>query len=420
MRLLLRLTCVAAVVAIAATHATARDLTPLEAVGRIPEGYDPFRKPIPDRLPDDYVDGKPYWLPKRVEASASPELTRGLLSSTAAQSNAAERPPEGYDPFRKPIPDRLPDDFADGRPIWLPNPELKRTPTGFLGYSMWEAELGARYFFSSGRTQKDVYVFTVGDLLLSRLTYSGLKSSTGELFGRIEHATGFFLKGFAGVGGLGTGNLRDEDFLPVTDPYSSTNSAQRDGRLAYTTVDFGWAWRSQQWKTGFFAGYHYYHEFLNAFGCVQTATSPICVPSIPSTTLAISNETNVHAIRLGAYGEWKPLPALTVAAEIAFLPYSWVEATDTHWLRPFVAGEKSLSVSTVQIEASLRYQIFEGLSVGGGARYWRFDNTFSTSVRNDIPDPQAISLHTERWGVFAQASYKLGNLQPSGRPSGSF
>ena len=90
--------------------------------------------------------------------------------------------------------------------------------------AQWMVEIGGRYWFSSGRTQKDLFGFAQSDGLLSRLTYTGLNAHTGEVFGRVEHVTGFLFKGFAGGGAITNGNLRDEDFAPFTFPYSSTNS----------------------------------------------------------------------------------------------------------------------------------------------------------------------------------------------------
>jgi hypothetical protein len=105
---------------VAATPAAARELTPLEAVAKNSEGYDPFRAPKHGHLPDDYVDGKPYWLPTPPPTA----ITREVLSSPAATAMAADKPLDGYDPYRRPVPDRVPDDYVDGRPYWLPGPEL--------------------------------------------------------------------------------------------------------------------------------------------------------------------------------------------------------------------------------------------------------------------------------------------------------
>lgn len=102
-------------------------------------------------------------------------------------------------------------------------------------------EIGARYWYSTGKLAKDLYDdprFSAD--LASRLTYSGLTSHAFEGFGKLTLPSNLFLKGFAGVSGLRNGSLNDEDFPPGTVPYSSTRSAQDGGRLGYATVDLGY------------------------------------------------------------------------------------------------------------------------------------------------------------------------------------
>ena len=55
-------------------------------------------------------------------------------------------------------------------------------------------------------------------IFLSRLTYTNLQAHSGEAFGRLEHLSGFFIKGFAGGGAITGGGMQDEDFPPVTFP----------------------------------------------------------------------------------------------------------------------------------------------------------------------------------------------------------
>jgi hypothetical protein len=129
---------------------------------------------------------------------------------------------------------------TSSRPLLSPQP-----------IAQWESEIGGRYWYSSGRTQLNLFGATQAEGLVSRLTYSDLQAHSGEVFGRAEHLSGFFIKGFVGGGAITGGGLRDEDFPPGAIPYSSTNSEQRDGRLAYATVDLGWTWRSEGKKLGF-------------------------------------------------------------------------------------------------------------------------------------------------------------------------
>jgi hypothetical protein len=431
MRLLCSLGHIVAAALVSVTPAAARDLSPLEAVERIRGGYDPFRAPKPDRVPDDYVDGKPYWLPK---PSPTP-ITREVLSSPAASAMAADKPLAGHDPYQRPLPDRVPDDYVDGRPYWLPGPELVRTPTGFVGYSMWEAEFGGRYFGSTGRTGKDLFGDPPGTNLHlnSRLTYRGLSVHAGEAFARIEHANGFFLKGYIGGGVIPDGSLQDEDF-GIRGGYSSTNSSQRDGRLAYGAIDAGWAWRGRDVKIGVFLGYFHYFERVNAFGCTQTAANPfICAPGdfLPS-TLLIREDTNWNAARFGFNTEWRVTDRWKLTAEFAWLPYVNLNAKDTHFQRiaglgcapPFVcdlsgpAPEHGIeALSSVQLEAMLSYAFTNALSAGVGGRYWNI-HTNPGHATVDFPDiaaPTQLSLtfKTQRYGVFVQSSYKFGQLQPS-------
>src|SRR6266478_8076065 len=121
-----------------------------------------------------------------------------------------------------PIPDRLPDDYTDdGKPVWYPT----LTPRPI---SQWEGHFGARYFPSSGKTKINLYDQPPGNILVSRLTWSNLTAHSGELFGKVEHLSGAFVKGYVGGGAVSGGKLQDEDFPFFDFPYSSTDSQQRD------------------------------------------------------------------------------------------------------------------------------------------------------------------------------------------------
>jgi hypothetical protein len=313
------------------------------------------------------------------------------------------------------------------------------TPGGFVGFSTWEVEVGGRYFLATGKTQYNLYGAPAGinSDQVSRLTYDSLTSHSGELFGRVDHATGFFAKGFIGGGIISGGTLQDEDFPPLTVPYSSTQSDLHDGKIAYGAIDLGWAWRTDDFSLGFFVGYFHYFERLNAFGCTQTAGNPdICSnPSIPSSVQTFSQETNWDAARLGINTMWK-VGRWSVTAEAAWLPYVSLNAKDTHFGR--IAGlscDPAVSfcdlsgplpqtatdaMTSVQLEAILSYQVTPALSLGLGGRYWNIHTQKGGNLHFEVAEilpgfgPQAIDFKTERWGVFFQASYKFG--QPNSFP----
>ena len=68
------------------------------------------------------------------------------------------------------------------------------------------------------------------------------------------------------------------------------------------------------------------------------------------------------------------------------------------------------------LEASLDYYLTPAWSVGVGARYWAW-NTSTGSVIFDFltaqaPIPETGRFTTERYGVFAQSSYRWGEPPP--------
>jgi hypothetical protein len=97
----------------------------------------------------------------------------------------------------------------------------------------WTIEAGARYGISTGRKAQDLYNVPGSDLLLSRLTFSGLVSHALEGFARFDHRDGVFVKGNFGLGSLAGGQFHDEDFPPGTVPYSNTAQVSRDGQMRF-------------------------------------------------------------------------------------------------------------------------------------------------------------------------------------------
>jgi hypothetical protein len=175
-------------------------------------------------------------------------------------------------------------------------PLYKTAPVANFG---WETEFGGRYWYSNGKTQWDLFGIPPA-VQVSRLTFSGLTGHAGELYGRLDHSSGLFVKGYAGFGALIGGKLQDEDWPPFTPIYSSTDSDQRVGHLGYLTADLGWAfWTTPFVRVGAFVGYHYYSEKVNVYGCNQTVGGEICVPTIPTSVLLITQESNWNAARVG-------------------------------------------------------------------------------------------------------------------------
>jgi opacity protein-like surface antigen len=131
---------------------------------------------------------------------------------------------------------------AFGTPILAagaPGLVTKAAPMPVAG---WNVEVGARYWYSWGRFQKDLALGVVGPqnptLNISRLTWDNLTSHAGEGFARINTPWNIFVKGFAGAGNINGGKINDEDWLAPIVTYSNT-VGNASGHLNYWTIDGG-------------------------------------------------------------------------------------------------------------------------------------------------------------------------------------
>lgn len=356
-----------------------------------------------------------------IPAARAGALDQAALRGSTASYGAPEYPIIQTEPSDPPYPVSSPASYpaarAASQPVAPPQPSLLHGLT---------FNVGARYWYSSGRLAKDLYDDPRSSQNLnSRLTYSGLSSGSFEGFGRIDTTFGSFFKGYAGLSGLDSGTLNDEDFPPVTEPYSNTLSQQQGGKLGYGSIDFGQiVARTDRVRASLFVGYGYLNETVNAFGCQQIAGNPgICVPSINAGVLGITEESRWQFARLGILAEFKLLDCLTLSAEAAWLPYEQVVAQDTHWLRLGTAPldfagpiPESGSGTGVQVEAIMSYQVNDKVTVGLGGRYWYLQAHGGADLESVVVGwpfaavAQPLNFSTTRYGGFAQGAYKFGPL----------
>ncbi|WP_170182080.1 outer membrane protein [Phreatobacter stygius] len=286
--------------------------------------------------------------------------------------------------------------------------------------SDFTVETGLRTWYSTGSTRNDLHIYDRSDLG-SRLAYGGLSGLAAETFFRIDHTpSGWFIKGFAGTGKLGSGQLKDEDFPPFQNPYSATLSDQRNGHLGYVSADIGYTFlRGSNYRLGGFVGYHYYAERTNGMGCVSIALDWCTPPNdLGRTVQMISQKSQWHSLRLGLTGDVMLTDRLTLTAEAAWLAYTALSGTDSHWLRidqvDFTGPtpQDGTGHSGIQLEAILSYQVTRAFSVGFGARYWRMATTGHARFERSTPDfdragSQPLDVMTERYGGFVQAAARF-------------
>ena len=289
-----------------------------------------------------------------------------------------------------------------------------------LNISDWEVEAGSRIWFSSGRigAPQPLLNFPTNSTLASRLTFTGLNAASGEVFARADQSSGFFVKGLLGAGGIGRGNLNDEDF-PAAGAYSNTLSSA-SGHIAYGTIDAGYSFlKTAVAKLGAFIGYNYYEEDLNTYGCSQLAGAVTCDPTtpFPANFLGISQDGHYKSLRVGLSSQLMLTDRLRLTADVAYLPAVNFTGLDSHNARQLLLPETASRGDGVMIEAVLGYNVTNAWNVGIGGRYWAFNTRDGTTSFNFLGFPPAFvepaRYNSERYGMFVQSSYKWGGASPA-------
>ena len=284
---------------------------------------------------------------------------------------------------------------------------------------VYSGEIGSRFWYGMGQTGKDLYG-TDGKTMVSRLTYSGLAGSSGEVYGQINERN-YFIKGVAGLGKLlMRGSLQDEDFPPLTAPYSSTDSSLHAGDIGYVTFDGGaYIAQTPNARLGVFAGYGFLHQAVNAYGCTQTASNPsICATPISDSTAVISQSNYWNALRVGVNGEMEFGKGWRLKGEAAALPFVKFDGTDDHWLRIcdttgcFTGGVPEDGTGWgYQLEAMLDYTLANRVTVGVGGRYWHMETSGNSHFEGHVVGggygPQRVDWKTDYYGLTAHAGWQF-------------
>jgi opacity protein-like surface antigen len=279
--------------------------------------------------------------------------------------------------------------------------------------SDWSIEAGARYYVSGGRKAQDLGDVPGRDDLASRLTYTGMTGHSVEIFARLDHRDGIFVKGNFGLGDSVGGQLNDEDFPPGLNPYSNTLSQQRNSRLRYGALDVGYdVIKGSGGELGPYVGYRAFYENGLAYGCVQIATNPfICAPPTSQDTsfLGITETETWRGVAVGLNTRVPLGDRWRFEVDAAYLPYVDFEGLDQHWNRPDInPGPEAGHGWGTQIEAIVSYALTDRWSVGAGGRYmYLATNSAYTQFPAFAPN-QLEKFYTERWGGFVQGSYRFG------------
>ena len=212
------------------------------------------------------------------------------------------------------------------------------------------------------------------------------------------------------MGGITNGSMYDEDWglgsNLASEPsgYEITQSGV-NGAMSYLTADIGYdVLRGRDHKVGLFVGYNRFQTSLNTQGCEQLVSpgSGVCSPTIPNGTNVISENDTWHSLRVGTAAEVEILDRLKLGVDLAYLPYVFVESLDEHKVRSLNFPSTGTG-NGVQAEILLSYRVTDSFNVGIGGRYWAMWTTNAW-----LKDYSSyVTLDTQRYGVFLQASYSF-------------
>lgn len=308
--------------------------------------------------------------------------------------------------------------FADVGPTKAPLWKVAAVPA-----SAWEFDVGSRLWFNTGTIGAPQPLLNVpGNVLTSRLVYSGLDALAGETFARVDHEGGVFAKGFLGAGRISKGQLNDEDF-PGDFAYSNTVSSTA-GNLAYAAVDLGYTFlKAPGARVGAFVGYAWYNQHVNGYGCTQVAGDDTCVGLAPTFNV-FAEDNRIRAFRLGLSSRFMLTDTLAFTADAAFVPASQLEGQDDHNARELLIAEQAGQGDGVMLEGVLDWYVTPNWHVGAGGRYWTWNSRTGTWSFDFLGKPSANVVEparftTERYGVFLQTGYRWGDTTRTtgdGRP----
>jgi len=284
--------------------------------------------------------------------------------------------------------------------------------------SDWEFDVGTRLWLNSGTVgapQPILDITPPPSLMNSRLTYENVTAWSGETFARLDHKTGFFVKGFLGAGGVTGGALIDEDFPGFGGAYSSTTTALK-GSIGYANVDLGYSFlQAPGAKVGAFVGYNYFTQHINGFGCTQVAGDTTCVGVDPNFQV-FGEDERYDSLRLGLTAEFMLGEKWKFSAEAAYLPRVKLTAQDDHNLRELFLVETANQGDGAMLEAILGYSVTPNWNVGVGGRYWAWNmhdgQVYFDFLGSGPTIPQYGRYNSERYGVFVQSDYRWGGAAP--------
>jgi hypothetical protein len=270
-------------------------------------------------------------------------------------------------------------------------------------------EVGLRYWYSIGTQSAGFGPLT---LAVSDQTH------TAEVFARIDdYSTRSYVKA---VGGYSFAMSGHSDFS-ATGPTDVI-----PGRVGYVVADFGYTpfGDGDTFSFGGLVGYQYWNDSPSIgrgeFAAVKDATDVSWSPGSPTYSVPFSSSVDnldIHALRLGITGKANLGEMFDVNAELAAIPYAWVNGTlGVHTFDPIDLGTSTIFKSSptqlngwaygAAAELLVGFHPTKNLTFRVGGRAWyltgQLDATFDTATISDPSDSDGDGVIDTAPGVSTQ------------------
>jgi hypothetical protein len=292
------------------------------------------------------------------------------------------------------------------------------SPVAGMGQGLKGIELGARVVISTGQTDWNHTTSTADPT--SVLIYKDVNAYVLEIHGKVPLPQNSFIRANVGlgIGEIGDGNLRDDDFGAGQVLTSSTDSVISDTDLFYFTVDVGREvvrFRDGKGSLSLFTGFQYWTEEYEAFGVFNRLSG---AQTVSTSTPVISNEVEWWSLRVGAMGSYKLNDEVSWSADVAFIPYADMHNEDSHLLRTDLSDLGPVPNIIMdgdgwgfQGEIGVSYLFAPNWKASLDFRYWALmsdgDIVFGPNSTTPSASLPLNDLDTYRYGVAAGIAYRF-------------
>ncbi len=256
-------------------------------------------------------------------------------------------------------------------------------PTAVEGRD-WQLAVDFSGWASSGYT---TWAFSGSDInYLSELRWRGTDSLIGQVTADAAWKRLVFTASYGQSTIEDNGVLIDDDFLEDDHlgRFSHTRSAVGGNGIWYVTADIGGrmiryrvADNPHEGYLDILAGYQYWHEQYEAFGATGFFNLfDISGPAVLDHSIkALTHTYSWQGIRLG-FRQFTPVAkGFGFKGNYMFLPYTWAQLTDIHWLRDDLKHNPSFAARAqggfgFQGDIAITYSFLKYFLVEVGYRYW--------------------------------------------------